>query len=158
LTPAGVVAFCARRGTGKSTLAARLDGRGYSLWADDAVAWVPSDDGAETWSDRGVAAQRTLATVFVVDRADAQDVRSGELDVRTVSGGSALTSVLPHAHPHTPDDETRRREFVTRYLHLAARVPIVRVRFRPDPERIDALCDAFERLIDSIAAAVALPR
>jgi len=118
--------------------------------------WAPSDEGATTWSDGGVAAQGTLAAVFVVDRADAHGGR--EFEAWTVSGGSALTSVLQHAHPHTPDDETRRREFVTRYLHLAARVPIVRVRFRPDPERIDALYDAFERLIDRVAVAVALSR
>jgi hypothetical protein len=39
LTPRGVVALCARSGTGKSTMAFALSQQGWPLWADDAVAF-----------------------------------------------------------------------------------------------------------------------
>src|SRR5919106_5320553 len=42
LTPRGVLALCARSGTGKSTLAYGLSRRGYPLRADDAVAFENS--------------------------------------------------------------------------------------------------------------------
>jgi hypothetical protein len=41
LAPQGAVAFCAVSMTGKSTLAHEFSLRGYSLWADDAVASTP---------------------------------------------------------------------------------------------------------------------
>lgn len=47
-TPAGVVALCAEKESGKSTLAYALSRRGYSLWADDAVAIEVEDERA--WS------------------------------------------------------------------------------------------------------------
>src|SRR5216683_4740684 len=40
--PRGVMAFCARSGTGKSALAFGLGRRGYRMWADDAVAFAAS--------------------------------------------------------------------------------------------------------------------
>jgi hypothetical protein len=49
-TPAGVVALCAEKENGKSTLAYALARRGYPLWADDAVAIELEDERAWTVS------------------------------------------------------------------------------------------------------------
>src|ERR1700752_257607 len=49
LMPAGVVAFCAVAGTGKSTLAYALSRRGYPLWGDDAVPFVVAEEGITTF-------------------------------------------------------------------------------------------------------------
>lgn len=49
-TPAGVVALCAEKESGKSTLAYALARRGYPLWADDAVAIEIDREGAKAIS------------------------------------------------------------------------------------------------------------
>ena len=48
LTPQGVVAFCARSGTGKSTLAWGMTLRGYPLWSDDVVVFKVMEDSIST--------------------------------------------------------------------------------------------------------------
>jgi hypothetical protein len=164
LAGAGVVALCARSGTGKSTIATHLQQRGYGVWADDAVMWTSSEAGAITFPfpfrpGAGKAAShaagesagsvpRTLKAIFVLERIE-QLAGDDDVVIGLVSGASALTSVLPHAH-FSPCDERRRRDFVTRYVHLAATIPVVHVRFRHDVGKIGALCDTFARLLDGI--------
>jgi hypothetical protein len=165
LAGSGVVALCARSGTGKSTMATHLQQRGYVVWADDAVIWTSSEAGAITFPfpfrlGVGKAASRAagesagsdpraLKAIFVLERIE-QSVEGDDVAVGPVSGASALTSVLPHAHSFSLCDERRRRDFVTRYVHLAATIPVVHVRFRHDVGKIGALCDTFERLLDGI--------
>ncbi len=150
VTPAGVAALCARSGTGKSTLAAHLDTRGFRAWADDAVVWMPQDESAVTFrAAAGTDRARALAAVFVLDRADAAGAQL-EVEVRRVSGAAALTGVLTHAHPCPSDDLARRRSFVDSYAHLAATVPVISVRFRPDLRRLSVLGDACERVLASL--------
>lgn len=152
----GVVAFCARSGTGKSTLAASLHHRGYDLWADDAVAWIPSNGGALTFQLAAPAADSAsvslpLIAIVVLERSAAPTER--DVTVSPLPGAAALTHILPHAHP-CPDDagERRQREFLLRYLHLAASIPAIRLRMADDAGRIGTVCDAVERLLQSLAA------
>jgi len=41
---------------------------------------------------------------------------------------------------------------VSRYVHLAATIPVVRVRFHHDLRRLGSLRDTCERVLDSICA------
>jgi hypothetical protein len=59
---------------------------------------------------------------------------------------------LPHAYAFSLSDERRRRDFVSRYVHLAATIPVVRVRFHHDLRRLGSLRDTCERVLDSICA------
>jgi molybdopterin-guanine dinucleotide biosynthesis protein len=155
--PAGVVALCARSGTGKSTLAERLRRRGYDLWADDAVVWTASGSGdIVTFAQAARSKAMPLAAILVLERLADATVDPGT-DCCRMTGASALTSVLPHAHPCPSEDERRQRDFLLQYVHLAATLPVVRVRFQPDPLRIDALCDTLERLLASLEAPCGAP-
>jgi len=150
VTPAGVAALCARSGTGKSTLAAHLQDRGFLHWADDAVVWMPRDGAAVTFPAVACTdSARELAAVFVLDRFDLHH-EDTELEVRPVTGAAALTNVLTHAHPCPFAELPRRRSFVVSYAHLAATVPVISVKFRPDLRRLSALGDTFERLFASL--------
>ena len=161
---AGVIAFCARSGTGKSTLAARLRHRGYSEWADDAVVWMPAEAGAMTLPlavscDPGERAgveqlasrAHPLTAIVILERLDHASTVE-DIAVHRVSGAAALTAVLPHAHPCRHDDPHRRRDFLLRYVHLAATTPVVVLRFRHDARNIEALCDTVIRIFDSVDA------
>jgi hypothetical protein len=163
--PSGVVAFCARSGTGKSTLAARLRHRGYGEWADDAVVWAPAEAGAVTLPVRarregceregGVEqlAYRALplTAIVILERIDHAS-EGQDLAAHRVSGAAALTAVLPHAHPCPHDDQHRRRDFLLRYVHLAATTPVVLLRFRHDARKIETLCDTVMHILDSVDA------
>src|SRR5829696_203522 len=76
VAPAGVVAFCARSATGKSTLAASLHRRGYDLWADDAVVWTPAGSRSLTFpvtppSTASALAALPLIAIVVLERSAA---------------------------------------------------------------------------------------
>ena len=162
-----VVALCGRSGTGKSTLATSLMQRGYGIWADDAVVWTASKAGAITFplpfrrraANAGARAPaqsagshpRALKAVLVLERVENAE-ESGEVVIGPVQAASALKSVLPHAYAFSLSDERRRRDFVSRYVHLAATVPVVRVRFHHDLRRLGSLRDTCERVLDSICA------
>jgi len=158
--PEGVIAFCARSGTGKSTLAASLHRRGYRLWADDAVVWTPADIGSLTFpltspSTGSATAALPLIAIVALERSAAPMER--DTAVSPLSGAAALTQILPHAHPSPASAGPRRqRDFVARYLHLAASTPIVRLRFADDAGKIGAVCDAVEGLLESLEASRAV--
>ena len=163
-TPHGVIAFCARSGTGKSTLACALRARGFKQWADDAVVFQSEDDGAITamplpFSVRldeqsreyaGAApirdqveegTQSPLAAICVLSRLSDDNV--DPVTIRALTGAEALTAVLPHAHVFDPADNQRGREMVERYLRLVDRVPVCAAAFRPGPDAWPAVLDAF---------------
>jgi hypothetical protein len=160
--PRGVVALCARSGTGKSTLAYGLSRRpGQVLWADDAVAFdaaapevqalplpfslhlrpvsaayfgVPSAQG-------GAASEPApLAAVVVMERAP------GEVEVRRLADAEAFTAVLQHAYCFDLEARPRRRETAERYLELTARVPVYELRFPAGLDQLPRIVDALEAL------------
>lgn len=155
--PAAAVAFCGRSGAGKSTLARQLQGRGYALWGDDAVMWTASGSGdLVTFAQPTGSQTMPLAAILVLERLD-EETAHADTECCRMTGASALTSVLPHAHPCPSDDERRQRDFLLRYVHLAATIPIVRVRFQHDLRRIDALCDTLVELLASLEAPCGAP-
>jgi hypothetical protein len=174
LMPSGVAAFCGNSGAGKSTLAHSLGGRGYRPLADDALMFeavngaiqvnpLPFElrlsrhsaltEGTEVVEKAPVAThggpvagqgeEATLAAVFVVER----DESAPDLDLRRLSPTEAFSPLLYHAHCFSDRDEERRRLMLERYLELTARVPVFRIRYRPDLDRLTALLDEIERAV-----------
>jgi hypothetical protein len=159
--PAGVLALCARSGTGKSTLAYALSLRpGHELCADDALGFgaggpvvqahplpfalhlrpVSAAHFAAVGVERPVApSPAPLAAVVVMERAE-QD------QVRRLTATEAFTAVLQHAYCFDLESRPRRRETAERYLELTARVPVHELRFRPGLDRLPGVLDALERI------------
>jgi hypothetical protein len=161
LTSAGVVAFCATAGTGKSTLAYGLSRRGHALWADDAVPFAARDDGASTFrvpftlrlleesrAHFGQPAfersqedgEAELAAVCVLTRGD-----QGEpTELERLSPRDAFTTVLPHAYAFTAEEPQRNRRMLEAYGALVNTVPVFRVTIRTGFEYLDELLGAIE--------------
>jgi hypothetical protein len=162
LTDAGVVAFCARSGTGKSSLALALALRGAVLWADDTVAITCSDDGIEAVAlpfrvradDRaqaaaglptqvrsvGPGARRPLRRVYVLTRDATLDPCRPELT--PVGGGASFERLLAHAHPFELATDTRRRAMIERLLGVAGSVPMYELRFAPSLDHLRLLAES----------------
>jgi hypothetical protein len=166
------VAFCAGPETGKSTLAYGLGHRGYALWADDALVFHAATGLVEAVPlpfrmrlrppSRAYFAQRArgpedgrparprrrprpLAAVFVLERAPCRPGIS--VGVCRLSAPLALPAVLAHAHSFSEEDPTRKRRLVDQYLALVAAVPVFRLRFVPDLERLDHVLDQVEKAL-----------
>ncbi len=166
----GVAAFCALPETGKSTVAYGLGRRGYALWADDALVFqacagqlqaIPlpfrmrlrplsrsyfarqGEPEEPHTVERSGHRPKPLAAVFVLERV--HDAGEMSVELHRLSAGDALPGVLTHAHSFSEDDPARKRRLVDQYLALVATVPIFRLRFRPDLERLDDILDHVER-------------
>jgi len=167
----GVVAFCGKTQTGKSTLAYALSRRGLEPWSDDAVVWETGPNGPmavrlpfdvhlrpqalsffghSSPSDvpppqQGVGARVPLAAVCVLQRIPI-DSAAPVVSIEPVAGGRSLTALLDHAHCFNPYDAARTRRMLQNYLALLDRVPVYTLAFRPSldhmPQLLDAITDA----------------
>ena len=169
LSAGGVVAFCAVSGTGKSTIARELALQGYTVWADDALAFE-GEDGPVTAlplpfqlplrprssPERGDTvgappetsapeASAPLRAVCILERA--QPPPGDAVDVRRLSPAEAFPTVLAHAYCYSLDDVERNREMIANYLDLSARLPMFRVAFRSGLEHLPAVLDAVEQAV-----------
>ena len=155
-----VVALCAVSGTGKSTLARALGGRGHRLWADDAVAF----DGAHAlplpfqlklrprsseWFGEpalsplyGGLERHPLGAICVLTRIGAQGDR---VDCLRLTPSAAFPHLIRHAYCFSLADLNRKRDMMERYLRLAAEVPVFELRFPEGLERLDEMCEAIEQ-------------
>jgi len=176
LAPQGVVALCAASKTGKSTTAFGLSRRGWPLWADDAVAFetlesgaraIPlpfgmrlrpeaaefftqdptaaSTDASQNDADRVEVESVPLAALLLLNRAPGED--DGAVQIRRLSSAQAFTDVLAHAYYFRLHDVERKRDMMSHYLELVARVPVFEIRFRPGFERLPVALDGIDRLI-----------
>jgi hypothetical protein len=156
LTAAGVVAFCATAGTGKSTLAYGMSTRGHALWADDAVPFAVRGEAISTFrlpfslrllpesvehfggppsGDRPEGhVEAQLAAVCVVRRGR-KDAPAAE--IVQLSPREAFVAVLPHAYAFTAEDAERNRRMVEAYGALANKVPVFSVAVRRGFEHLD---------------------
>jgi hypothetical protein len=166
--PQGLVGFCARSGTGKSTLAHALAARGHRQWADDTLALTITPAGAvasrlpflprvaprqrleygvsrRDWPPARIEAveEMPLKALFVLGRTS--DPIEAAARIERVPPAEAITVVLPQAHDVDLGGPGRQRELITRYLDLVAAVPVFRVSFYPDLGRLSALAEAVER-------------
>jgi hypothetical protein len=175
--PAGVVAFCGTTQSGKSTLAFGLSQRGYTLWADDMVAFEMSDRGAVGVSLpfrprlRKSAAELVAvnATTQTFPRHDAtppgtdnaplaivcilrkEAAAPSPVAVRRLSSADAFATVLDHSCCFFPQGDARKRLMIRHYLELVAVTPIYEICFQPGLTNFPIILDAVERLLDSPA-------
>jgi hypothetical protein len=166
----GVVAFCGPSGAGKSTLAYGLAQRGHTLWADDAVAIEPSEPpralpvrfrarlrpGSADWFGDGASlkdvglfapwtepsSQEPLAAVVTLERGE-------KIGLERLAPADAFPALLPHAYYFMLDDSELRERLLARYLELAARVPVLRLRFPTTLEHLDGVIGVVERAVVS---------
>jgi hypothetical protein len=178
LAPQGVVALCARRGTGKSTTAYGLSRRGYRLWADDAVALditggsVVSPQlpfalrlrpaSASFFGSNGANAAvpsdvprlpelEPLGVVFVLERVRVPS--DPAVEVFRLVPHDAFMALLGNAYWFSLADEERKRRMISRYLDLSALVPVFRLRFKAEFENLDTILDRVERALGRLERA-----
>jgi len=167
----GVVAFCARPQTGKSTIAYALGRRGYRLWADDAVAFDASredvlalplpfairlrpvvrahfgaDDPVEP-ADHPAAPAR-LAALCLLERADEGD---DAVEVSRLPAVEAFMPLLRHSYWFSLANQQQLRGMMERYLALVGRVPVFRLRFGTGLRQLPAVIAGIERSVIGVA-------
>lgn len=148
------VAFCAQTGVGKSTIASALSKRGFALWADDALAFalagglpvsvsLPFTTEGPAISPAGGRDEVPLAAVCLLERLECKP-DFGASEILRASPSDAVAALLAHAYRFVPQTPERRRGMVQTYLEVAARVPMLLVRFAHDPGRLSELIDRIE--------------
>lgn len=171
-TPDGVVAFCAKSQTGKSTLAYGLAERGHRLWSDDAVVLSVTPKATLASSlpfqvrlrpasathfgfaaaelERGrlrrpgsqVSTQLRLHRVCLLERAAPGS--DSLLTTESPPPAEALAGLLQHAIYFSAHDLPRRRLMLRNYMTMLSTVAVVTVRFRPGLGDLGRLLDALE--------------
>ena len=160
-----VVALCAVSGTGKSTIACALAGRGHALWADDAVcfdasgvpisalslpfslrlrpasaAYFAANNNGGRNSPPAKSAPAALGAVVVLERAQ----QEAEPVLSRLTASEAFTATLTHAYVFSSEDRARNARMVRSYLELVDRVPIFRLTFSTGLERLAQIVDLLE--------------
>lgn len=176
-TPAGVVALCARSGTGKSTFAYALSRRGHELLADDAVTLAVRD--GSSWTTPlpfavrlraasaehfGLPAKDAVRVVAPPEGAERRELRLAALVLleRRAGAGArgpcpvppaeAFAQLLPHAYGFDLDDERRRGTMVATYLRCVAVTPVLRLTLTDGLHNVDAAAVALERWLQAAGA------
>ncbi len=170
----GVVAFAATTRTGKSTLAYALSLRGHPIWADDAVLFqtgggsvqsIPlpftlrirqpsahffglEGRNADDWRpmfEESYAA-RPLAAICLLESKRETDL-GPVVEVVRRDSASAFPAVLAHSYSFSIRDPGRKRDTLSRYMELTARVPVYDIRFPPGLEHLATLLDLIEQTV-----------
>jgi hypothetical protein len=166
----GVVAFCARSETGKSTIAFGLRRRGFPQWSDDGVVFAPGATSVLSLplpfevrlrpGSRELLGGNVPSAIRFTQNSPGEQLHTDSLPialiclltrapasevthprVSVVSPASAFREMLTHAHEFDPTDEGRRARMMQAYLDLVARLPIYEVTFAPDREQLNLLLD-----------------
>lgn len=169
-------AFCGMTESGKSTVAYGLTQRGYSQWADDAVAFQV--DGVHSATTVGLPftvklresssayfgvssealevveefewQQAQLAAVFLLEPIQQGGAAGRALAMDQLAPAEALEALLPNAFRFQPQAPERGRETLRSYLDLVASVPILGTRFPNDLDKLPRLLDEIERWIHEV--------
>jgi hypothetical protein len=170
---AGVAALCGASGTGKSTIAVALARRGYTIWADDAVA-VDVAEPAPTAVPLPFASRLRADSAGYLAAAGAQEpaVASAATEpaplavlcmlrrapdatttvvIERLAAAAACQAALAHAHCFTVRDPAQKRRTIANYLTMTGRVPAYEIRFRPGLDRFPAVLDAIEAIVGRTA-------
>jgi hypothetical protein len=175
----GVVAFCGRSRTGKSTVALGLHRRGYRVWADDTLVLGASVDIPHVVPyPHRLRIRAEAAVYFEVDEMKRRDTSSWTtpeqaqdepsplacvflLDrdplVRTsvetvrLAPAQALAGLVEHAYWFRLDDAGRRQQMIRRYFGLATQVPVFRMRFRAELDQLPEMLDQVESAVRAVA-------
>jgi hypothetical protein len=172
--PSGVVAMCGRSSSGKSTIAYGLSRRGYALWSDDSLVLDLSDrvepvllpfrvklrpSAAELFDVRSPASALTACQTHNAPTARLslivllhQDPEvTSPVTVRRLSAVEAFASVLAHAYVFSFQDPARKRRMMQHYFQLAARIPVVEIRFQPGLDHLPTVLDEIEQTAKACA-------
>jgi hypothetical protein len=176
-----VVGVCGKSGTGKSTIAYALSGRGHQLWGDDALALSIGEQevealplpfrirlkgeaalrfGAQPAADNGLAILEAdgpalrptaLGALVVLERGELPSVERS-LTLRRLAPNEALPALLAEAFSFSAHDETSHRRMALHYLEVAARVPMFALRAPWGLERLDEMLDSVEQIMQPTVA------
>lgn len=156
--PDGVVGFCGRSHSGKSTLAYAMAAKAFPQFADDAVVLDVSAGevtaiplpfsprlresarghfGAAA-PDRDPTRAAPLRLVVVLE----QDANLDTPAIERIPPVPAFSALMTHAHCFDPAPGENSRRLVEDLLTVAGRVPVVRLRYAPDLEALDDVIDA----------------
>jgi hypothetical protein len=178
---AGVTAFCADSAIGKSTTAFGLKQRGYSLWADDLVAFEANEhepmaislpfnlrlrpsaaalfeqqiDPADHEVNIAPGKQTAPLASICILRREGADV--SPVAVRQLSSAQAFAAVLAHSWSFALQDPERKKRMINHYLELVSRVPIFEISFKPGLDRLPSLLDAIEQRVFAVTEPTAQP-
>jgi hypothetical protein len=156
VAPGGMVAaFCGRTEVGKSTVAYGLALRGHGLWADDAVAFKAADGLLRTFALPFSPKLREASAAHFGAAGDGEELPSFEgrsaplgwvflLEPVDADAAEALAALLPNAFRFRPAATERRRQTLVTYLELVASVPVWKVRYPHDIDRLPELLDLLE--------------
>jgi hypothetical protein len=175
----GVVAFCGRSQTGKSTMAYGLHRRGNRVWADDTLVFDPSAgivhvipyphrlriraDAADYFdlhesrrhdTPSWTALEQTQdepAPLACVFLLEREAQASTPVETVRLTPGHALAGVIEHSYWFRLDDAERTRRMIRNYLVLATQVPVFRMRFRADLDQLPEMLDHAESIVRAVA-------
>jgi hypothetical protein len=158
--PGGLLAFCGKSGSGKSTVSFAMQEVGYWQFADDALLlrivqdriiarqlpFVPRLRPASCayfpharyrWpSSTGLHSPEVrLNAIFILQQA--ADLTSPTISL--MPPARAFSELLPLAHCFDMEGPTHTRRLVDDYLQVVARVPIFRLEYRPDLQGLPLL-------------------
>ena len=159
LTAEGALLFCGRSGAGKSTTAYALGQMGWTQLADDQVVWQLHDGrpkvqalpfkprlrplSHERFGDKTSARSPwptsqgliPMAAIYLLE----QRTDGAPVSISRVAPAQAFSALLPHAHCFDLSDVDATRVFTDDYLTLASEVPVFKVRYAPDLDRLPEL-------------------
>jgi hypothetical protein len=159
----GVVAFCGRNGSGKSTLAFAMHRGGWRQFADDALSmrlerdhvtasplpfrprlrpnshahFAGMDSAIQSFAERQLT-DCPLNSVFLLR----QDAGLTSPRVSLLQRARAFAELLDYAHCFDAESPTHARQLIDDYFELVSRVPVFRLEYPPDLERLPQLTSA----------------
>ena len=179
LTEDGVVAFCGRSRTGKSTVAYGLHRRGCRVWADDTLVFDASAEivhaipyphrlriraEAAEYFDLHELRRRDTSSWTALEQAQAEpaplacifllerdEQASTPVETVRLTPAQALAGVIEHAYWFRLDDAERTRRMIGKYLVLATQVPVFRMRFRAALDQLPDMLDQAESVVRAAA-------
>jgi hypothetical protein len=170
-TRRGVVGFFASSETGKSTLAFELAKRGHAQWSDDSIVFdstcpdatvvrlpfrvrVPGASSTSRPPTSTLPHRAPVAALFLLERA--QLAGRGPVCVEPLAGGEAFSALLTHAHCFEAHRPERRSQMIHFFLNVAARVPTLRLRFRPCLRELPSVMNAVEHAVATLENSASL--
>jgi len=159
LTSEGALLFCGRSGAGKSTTAYALGQMGWTQLADDQVVWQLHDGRPKVQALPFKPRLRPLSHARLGDKTSPrspwptsqglipmaaiylleQRTDGAPVSISRVAPAQAFSALLPHAHCFDLSDVDATRVFTDDYLTLASEVPVFKVRYAPDLDRLPEL-------------------
>jgi hypothetical protein len=160
--PSGLIAFCGKAGSGKSTLGFAMQQVGYTHLADDGLVLRLDQDQVLVcpvpFSPRLRPASRAHFGYSREQQPPPVEIKSGELplaavfllvqDVRIerprlllLPQAQAFSELLAHAHCYDARDPRHIQRLTDDYLNIVTRVPVFTLRYRPSLQQIPQLID-----------------